>query len=264
MAAISVVESRTLMDCGQSPCFPSSCSTLHTGTQSLVRAYCSTLSSRVRTGLICSLSSQAFASLTLCCAQCMRVEPRYSILLDMRPGESFASCPPYYLAILVIVCGLLIIDHTGWRMPEELSLARVTWFNMAKQVLFADRRPEFLNPSFWTLAVEWRWYFIFPLVLCALDTVDACIHFCRSLLRHRRCSHSGRRLRLANSSRIHVGHRCGGVRVATAAGWSSRGAHVHSGHMSRVVFGTVLRSWIFSPAAARLAACCILLCASGR
>ena len=73
--------------------------------------------------------------------------------------------PPYYLAILVIVCGLLIIDHTSWRMPEELSLARVTWFNMAKQVLFADRRPEFLNPSFWTLAVEWRWYFIFPLVL---------------------------------------------------------------------------------------------------
>jgi len=73
--------------------------------------------------------------------------------------------PPYYLAILVIACGLLIIDHAGWRIPEELSVARVTWFNMAKQVLFADRRPEFLNPSFWTLAVEWRWYFIFPLVL---------------------------------------------------------------------------------------------------
>ena len=24
---------------------------------------------------------------------------------------------------------------------------------------------EFLNPSFWTLAIEWRWYFLFPLAL---------------------------------------------------------------------------------------------------
>lgn len=73
--------------------------------------------------------------------------------------------PPYYLAIAVIAGALLILGHTAWQMPDELSLTRVGWLDWLKQLAFADRRPEFLNPSFWTLAVEWRWYFIFPLVL---------------------------------------------------------------------------------------------------
>lgn len=73
--------------------------------------------------------------------------------------------PPYYLAIAAIVGLLLILARIGWQVPYELSLARVGWLDLAKQILFADRRPEFLNPSFWTLAVEWRWYFLFPIVL---------------------------------------------------------------------------------------------------
>jgi len=73
--------------------------------------------------------------------------------------------PPYYLAIAVVVIALLVLGRIGWQMPYELSLERVGWLDFAKQILFADRKPEFLNPSFWTLAVEWRWYFIFPIVL---------------------------------------------------------------------------------------------------
>lgn len=73
--------------------------------------------------------------------------------------------PPYYLAIAVLLAFLLILGRIGWQMPYELSLAHVGWLDFAKQILFADRRPEFLNPSFWTLAVEWRWYFIFPVAL---------------------------------------------------------------------------------------------------
>jgi peptidoglycan/LPS O-acetylase OafA/YrhL len=73
--------------------------------------------------------------------------------------------PPYYLAIAVIVALLLVLGRIGWQMPYELSLERVGWLDFAKQILFADREPQFLNPSFWTLAVEWRWYFLFPIVL---------------------------------------------------------------------------------------------------
>jgi peptidoglycan/LPS O-acetylase OafA/YrhL len=59
--------------------------------------------------------------------------------------------PPYYAAIAVILA------LTG---PGIAGIADV-----AKQALFLDRGTTFINGSFWTLCVEFRWYFIFPLAL---------------------------------------------------------------------------------------------------
>ena len=73
--------------------------------------------------------------------------------------------PPYYFAMVVLGLVLYVLPHFGWRVPESFSLAKVGWLDVGKQVIFADRRIEFLNPSFWTLAIEWRWYFLFPLAL---------------------------------------------------------------------------------------------------
>ena len=49
--------------------------------------------------------------------------------------------PPYYLAIGVVVIGLLVMGRIGWQMPYELSLERVGWLDFAKQILVADRKP---------------------------------------------------------------------------------------------------------------------------
>lgn len=73
--------------------------------------------------------------------------------------------PPYYLAMVFLYFLLLGLPHVGWHVPPTFSLARLGWLDVGRQALFADRRVEFLNPSFWTLAIEWRWYFLFPLLL---------------------------------------------------------------------------------------------------
>ncbi|MBV8340150.1 MAG: acyltransferase [Candidatus Eremiobacteraeota bacterium] len=73
--------------------------------------------------------------------------------------------PPFWIAIVVLSAFLAILPHIGWRMQPMFGLSRINWFEIGKQALFIDRRPEFVNPSFWTLPVEWRWYFLFPVFL---------------------------------------------------------------------------------------------------
>lgn len=59
--------------------------------------------------------------------------------------------PPYYAAIAVI----LALGGAGIASIGDL----------VKQALFLDRGTTFINGSFWTLCIEFRWYFIFPLAL---------------------------------------------------------------------------------------------------
>ena len=58
--------------------------------------------------------------------------------------------PPYYAAIVVFAL---------------LGTARVPFTDIVRQALFLDQGTRLLNSSFWSLAVEFRWYFLFPLVL---------------------------------------------------------------------------------------------------
>lgn len=58
--------------------------------------------------------------------------------------------PPYYAAI-----GLLLLLGAG-------SAGAVDVF---KQLLFLDWHTNFVNGSFWTLCVEFRWYYLFPIAL---------------------------------------------------------------------------------------------------
>lgn len=61
--------------------------------------------------------------------------------------------PPYYAAIVLFA----FVVHAS----------PVSWMDVIKQALFLDRGTHFLNGSFWTLCIEFRWYFIFPLALVA-------------------------------------------------------------------------------------------------
>ena len=61
--------------------------------------------------------------------------------------------PPYYGAIAIFTAAAL------------LSHQAVHPLDVAKQALFVDWRTNFINGSFWTLAVEFRWYFLFPFAM---------------------------------------------------------------------------------------------------
>lgn len=73
--------------------------------------------------------------------------------------------PPYYLAILVLGLGLAVAAHAGLAVPLGPDGTRPSPLDIVKQALFLDRQVTFINQSFWTLAIEWRWYFLFPLCL---------------------------------------------------------------------------------------------------
>lgn len=60
--------------------------------------------------------------------------------------------PSYYAAIL-------LFTFTG------LGMAPFNALNFVKQILFLDLHTSFVNWSFWTLYVEFRWYFFFPIAI---------------------------------------------------------------------------------------------------
>jgi peptidoglycan/LPS O-acetylase OafA/YrhL len=73
--------------------------------------------------------------------------------------------PPYYFA--VGFCWLLwfAMQRLRLEMPWGVVGPAVSPVEIFKQMVFADLHPQFLNGSFWSLAVEFRWYFLFPLLL---------------------------------------------------------------------------------------------------
>lgn len=62
--------------------------------------------------------------------------------------------PPYYAALaLFAAAGALTAGRN------------FTVLDIVKQMLFLDWHTHFVNGSFWTLAIEFRWYFLFPIAL---------------------------------------------------------------------------------------------------
>lgn len=73
--------------------------------------------------------------------------------------------PPYYAAIaaFAILGGALLLSHVP--LPEPMAREALSPGGIVKQALFLDGDRKFLDASFWTLAIEFRWYFMFPVLL---------------------------------------------------------------------------------------------------
>lgn len=72
--------------------------------------------------------------------------------------------PPYYAAIGMLLLLGASASLVKYSLPAG-TLGSVSVPDILKQALFLDRNTTFMNGSFWTLCVEFRWYFLFPFAL---------------------------------------------------------------------------------------------------
>jgi peptidoglycan/LPS O-acetylase OafA/YrhL len=73
--------------------------------------------------------------------------------------------PPYYAAIVLFLGLAFTLTRLHAPLPEGMDPQAFTLPLILKQMLFLDGDARFIDASFWTLAIEFRWYFLFPILL---------------------------------------------------------------------------------------------------
>jgi peptidoglycan/LPS O-acetylase OafA/YrhL len=72
--------------------------------------------------------------------------------------------PPFYIAVAIVLVPPIVIHLlTHHTLPPAGWVA--DWRSVIAQLFFLDGRVNLINGSFWTLMVELRWYFAFPVLL---------------------------------------------------------------------------------------------------
>ena len=72
--------------------------------------------------------------------------------------------PPYWIAFVVVLAGAVAFVAAGYALPWPTVVMPPTVANGLMQLTFLTPGNNLVG-SFWTLAVEFRWYLAFPLVL---------------------------------------------------------------------------------------------------
>jgi peptidoglycan/LPS O-acetylase OafA/YrhL len=72
--------------------------------------------------------------------------------------------PPFLCAAALCVVSSYVLLRAGIALPYCLT-ADLSAANIIQNLLFLDNNIARLNTSFWTLALEFRWYLVFPLAL---------------------------------------------------------------------------------------------------
>lgn len=73
--------------------------------------------------------------------------------------------PPYWIAIAVFTIASVVWLAHGWPFPGFMNENGFSGLDVVKQALFLDRGTRLLAAPFWSLPVEFRWYFAFPPLL---------------------------------------------------------------------------------------------------
>lgn len=71
--------------------------------------------------------------------------------------------PPYYLAIALLIAVALALRSARIPLPTSVDAASFAPDEVLKQMLFIGK--HYSASPFWTLALEFRWYFLFPVAL---------------------------------------------------------------------------------------------------
>lgn len=70
--------------------------------------------------------------------------------------------PPFYIATAALIAVFALPHLLRHQAP---SVPIPSFGNVVASLLFLDERVQLINGAFWTLMVEFRWYFAFPLLL---------------------------------------------------------------------------------------------------
>jgi peptidoglycan/LPS O-acetylase OafA/YrhL len=71
--------------------------------------------------------------------------------------------PPYLVALAILAAVAETAFAHGFALPDGMHHLDPT--DLLSEVFFLDRNNQLTNQSFWSLAIEFRWYFVFPLAL---------------------------------------------------------------------------------------------------
>jgi peptidoglycan/LPS O-acetylase OafA/YrhL len=72
--------------------------------------------------------------------------------------------PPYYVALIICLIAYVVFRMMHAPIPTAMNSNIGIW-DVIRQLLMLDRGTRLANDAFWTLFVEFRWYFLFPCLL---------------------------------------------------------------------------------------------------
>jgi peptidoglycan/LPS O-acetylase OafA/YrhL len=73
--------------------------------------------------------------------------------------------PPFWIAIAAFTIASVVWLAHGWPFPRFMNENGFNALDVVKQALFLDGGTRLLAAPFWSLPVEFRWYFVFPPLL---------------------------------------------------------------------------------------------------
>lgn len=72
--------------------------------------------------------------------------------------------PPFYIAVSVMFVAWAVLHRFGIATPEAMARS-IAPSDVVKHLLLWDRRPHWIDGSYWTLPLELRWYVCFPALM---------------------------------------------------------------------------------------------------
>src|SRR5579863_4286793 len=73
--------------------------------------------------------------------------------------------PPFWIALAVFAIGATTLSVAGYVPPPPAWVAPSSVLDALRQALLLDPTTVWANGSFWSLAIELRWYFVLPALL---------------------------------------------------------------------------------------------------
>lgn len=73
--------------------------------------------------------------------------------------------PPFWVALAIFAAAGAALAKAGYQPPSPAWIEPASWWVLARQFLLLDPTTTWTNGSFWSLAIEFRWYLAFPLLL---------------------------------------------------------------------------------------------------
>jgi exopolysaccharide production protein ExoZ len=80
-------------------------------------------------------------------------------------NRTFRILPLYYIATILAFILAAFVALSGHTVPEGLLSVPHSWWEDIAPLFLFDRANMPINPGMWTVAIQMRWYFIFPLLM---------------------------------------------------------------------------------------------------